>query len=558
MKSLSDFRKRALTPDAPVTRGTAQNPDIFFQAREACNPYYDRVADIVEEEMQKMKAITGREYHPFTYYGHPEAENIIIAMGSVTDLLKPTIDYLIKKGKKVGVINVHLYRPFSEKYFFRVFPKSVKRIAVLDRTKEPGNIGEPLYTDVRSLFYGKKDAPLIVGGRYGLSSKDTKPEDLISVYENLERNEPKDHFTISITDDVTFHSLPPSAPVDVTPEGTYEAVFYGIGSDGTVGANKNSIKIIGDTTDLYSQAYFAYDSKKSGGVTISHLRFGKNPIHLPSYVSNPNFVACHVPAYLDKYDILKGIKKNGTFLLNSIWDKDEVLNHIPSSMKRIMAQQQVKFYIIDATEMAKQVGLPGRTNSIMQSAFFKVTNIIPYEKAVEAMKHAVEKTYGKKGEDIVKKNYNAIDKGSEVIEIPVNPEWKNLPDEKKEGENYPEFIEKVMIPINSLRGDDLPVSAFTSREDGTFPAGTTQYEKRGIAVDVPEWNPEFCIQCNLCSFVCPHAAIRPFLLDEKEAAGIPAGTKLLKAIGKGVENYQYKIQVSVLDCTGCGNCADIC
>ncbi|NLJ05523.1 MAG: pyruvate:ferredoxin (flavodoxin) oxidoreductase, partial [Exilispira sp.] len=501
MKSLSDFRKRALTPDAPVTRGTAQNPDIFFQAREACNPYYDRVADIVEEEMQKMKAITGREYHPFTYYGHPEAENIIIAMGSVTDLLKPTIDYLIKKGKKVGVINVHLYRPFSEKYFFRVFPKSVKRIAVLDRTKEPGNIGEPLYTDVRSLFYGKKDAPLIVGGRYGLSSKDTKPEDLISVYENLERNEPKDHFTISITDDVTFHSLPPSAPVDVTPEGTYEAVFYGIGSDGTVGANKNSIKIIGDTTDLYSQAYFAYDSKKSGGVTISHLRFGKNPIHLPSYVSNPNFVACHVPAYLDKYDILKGIKKNGTFLLNSIWDKDEVLNHIPSSMKRIMAQQQVKFYIIDATEMAKQVGLPGRTNSIMQSAFFKVTNIIPYEKAVEAMKHAVEKTYGKKGEDIVKKNYNAIDKGSEVIEIPVNPEWKNLPDEKKEGENYPEFIEKVMIPINSLRGDDLPVSAFTSREDGTFPAGTTQYEKRGIAVDVPEWNPEFCIQCNLCSFV---------------------------------------------------------
>ncbi|HQM88632.1 MAG TPA: pyruvate:ferredoxin (flavodoxin) oxidoreductase, partial [Exilispira sp.] len=558
MKSLSDFRKRALTPDAPVTRGTAQNPDIFFQAREACNPYYDRVADIVEEEMQNMKAITGREYHPFTYYGHPEAENIIIAMGSVTDLLKPTIDYLIKKGKKVGVINVHLYRPFSEKYFFRVFPKSVKRIAVLDRTKEPGNIGEPLYTDVRSLFYGKKDAPLIVGGRYGLSSKDTKPEDLISVYENLERNEPKDHFTISITDDVTFHSLPPSAPVDVTPEGTYEAVFYGIGSDGTVGANKNSIKIIGDTTDLYSQAYFAYDSKKSGGVTISHLRFGKNPIHLPSYVSNPNFVACHVPAYLDKYDILKGIKKNGTFLLNSIWDKDEVLNHIPSSMKRIMAQQQVKFYIIDATEMAKQVGLPGRTNSIMQSAFFKVTNIIPYEKAVEAMKHAVEKTYGKKGEDIVKKNYNAIDKGSEVIEIPVNPEWKNLPDEKKEGENYPEFIEKVMIPINSLRGDDLPVSAFTSREDGTFPAGTTQYEKRGIAVDVPEWNPEFCIQCNLCSFVCPHAAIRPFLLDEKEAAGIPAGTKLLKAIGKGVENYQYKIQVSVLDCTGCGNCADIC
>ncbi len=558
MDALRKFRERALSPDSPVTRGTAQNPDIFFQAREACNPYYEKVADIVEEEMAKLSKITGREYHPFTYYGAEDAEYIIVAMGSVTDLLKPTIDYLISKGRKVGAITVHLYRPFSEKYFFKVFPKTVKKIAVLDRTKEPGAAGEPLYLDVKNLFYGKKDAPIIVGGRYGLSSKDTKPEDLIAVYDNLARNEPKDHFTISIIDDVTFTSLPPSESVDVTPEGTYEAIFYGIGSDGTVGANKNSIKIIGDNTDLYAQAYFAYDSKKSGGVTISHLRFGKKPIHLPYYVSNANFVACHVPAYLDKYDMLKPIKKGGTFLLNSIWDKDEVIKHLPNSMKKRMAEQNVKFYIINATEIAEEVGLPGRTNSIMQSAFFKVSNVIPYELAVKEMKEAVEKTYGRKGEDVVKKNFDAIDKGGNVIEVPVDPSWKNLPDEKKDFGDLPEFIEKVMIPINTLKGDDLPVSAFVNREDGTFPAGTTQYEKRGIAVNVPEWNPENCIQCNQCAFVCPHAAIRPFLLDEKEAKNVPAGTKLLKAIGKGLENYQYKIQVSVLDCTGCGNCADIC
>mgnify|MGYP001259417712 CR=1 FL=1 len=558
MDALRKFRERALSPDSPVTRGTAQNPDIFFQAREACNPYYEKVADIVEEEMAKLSKITGREYHPFTYYGAEDAEYIIVAMGSVTDLLKPTIDYLISKGRKVGAITVHLYRPFSEKYFFKVFPKTVKKIAVLDRTKEPGAAGEPLYLDVKNLFYGKKDAPIIVGGRYGLSSKDTKPEDLIAVYDNLARNEPKDHFTISIIDDVTFTSLPPSESVDVTPEGTYEAIFYGIGSDGTVGANKNSIKIIGDNTDLYAQAYFAYDSKKSGGVTISHLRFGKKPIHLPYYVSNANFVACHVPAYLDKYDMLKPIKKGGTFLLNSIWDKDEVIKHLPNSMKKRMAEQNVKFYIINATEIAEEVGLPGRTNSIMQSAFFKVSNVISYELAVKEMKEAVEKTYGRKGEDVVKKNFDAIDKGGNVIEVPVDPSWKNLPDEKKDFGDLPEFIEKVMIPINTLKGDDLPVSAFVNREDGTFPAGTTQYEKRGIAVNVPEWNPENCIQCNQCAFVCPHAAIRPFLLDEKEAKNVPAGTKLLKAIGKGLENYQYKIQVSVLDCTGCGNCADIC
>ncbi|NMC67895.1 MAG: pyruvate:ferredoxin (flavodoxin) oxidoreductase, partial [Spirochaetales bacterium] len=479
VEGLKKFRQRAMSPDEPITRGTAQNPDIFFQARESCNPYYEKVADIVEEEMMKLSKITGRVYHPFTYYGAEDAEYIIVAMGSVTDLLKPTIDYLVSKGKKVGAITVHLYRPFSEKYFFNVLPKTVKRIAVLDRTKEPGSLGEPLYLDVRNLFYGKKDAPLIIGGRYGLSSKDTKPEDLIAVYDNLARNEPKDHFTLSIIDDVTFTSLVPSEPVDVTPEGTFEAVFYGLGSDGTVGANKNSIKIIGDTTDLYAQAYFAYDSKKSGGVTISHLRFGKKPIHLPCYVSHADFVACHVPAYLDKYDLLRPIKKNGVFLLNSIWDKDEVVNHLPNSLKKKMAEQNVKFYIINATAIAEEVGLPGRTNSIMQSAFFKVSNVIPYEKAVAEMKKAVEKTYGKKGEDVVKKNFKAIDRGGDVIEVPVDPSWKNLPEEKKEWGDIPEFVEKVMIPINSLKGDDLPVSAFLNREDGTFPAGTTQYEKRG-------------------------------------------------------------------------------
>ncbi len=557
-EALRKFRERALSPDAPVTRGTAQNPDIFFQAREACSPYYDRVADIVEEEMSKLAKITGREYHPFTYYGAKDAEYIIVAMGSVTDLLKPTIDYLINKGRKVGAITVHLYRPFSAKYFFKVLPSTVKKIAVLDRTKEPGAVGEPLYLDVRNLFFGKKDAPIVIGGRYGLSSKDTKPEDLIAVYDNLERNEPKDRFTISIIDDVTFTSLPPSEPVDVTPEGTYEALFYGIGSDGTVGANKNSIKIIGDNTDLYAQAYFAYDSKKSGGVTISHLRFGKKPIHLPCYVSNADLVACHVPAYLDKYDLLKPIKRGGVFLLNSIWDKEEVVRHLPDSLKKRMAEQNVKFYIINATKIAEEVGLPGRTNSIMQSAFFKVSNVIPYELAIKEMKEAVEKTYGRKGEDVVKKNFEAIDRGGDVIEVPVDPSWKDLPTEKKDFGDIPEFIEKVMIPINSLKGDDLPVSAFVGREDGTFPAGTTQYEKRGIAVDVPEWNPDNCIQCNQCAFVCPHAVIRPFLLDENEAKNVPSGTKLLKAIGKGFENYQYKIQVSVLDCTGCGNCADIC
>ncbi len=558
-KSLDEFRNRALSPENPVTRGTAQNPDIFFQAKEACNKFYDALPDIVESSMQQMSKLTGREYHPFDYYGAKDAENILIAMGSLTDLAKPVIDYLVKKGEKVGMIAVHLYRPFSAKYFFNVLPKTVKRISVLDRTKEPGAGGEPLYLDVKNLFYNRDKAPLIVGGRYGLSSKDTTPEQVIAVFENLKMKEPKDQFTVGIVDDVTFLSLPLGECVDVSPEGTYEAKFYGIGADGTVGANKNSIKIIGENTNKYAQAYFVYDSKKSGNVTISHLRFGDKPIQQPYYVTSPNFVACHVPSYLDKYDMLKGLKKGGTFLLNSIWDEKETVDHLPNQMKKYLADNDIQFYIINATEIAEGIGLGGRTNTIMQSAFFKVANIIPHKDVIDHMKKAIYKSYGKKGDKIVNMNYLAIDKGGDVIKIKIPSEWKDLKiKEKVENKDLPEFIKKVMNPINAMEGDSLPVSAFVGREDGTFPPATTQYEKRGIAVNVPEWIPENCTQCNQCAFVCPHAVIRPFLLDEKEMKGLPAGTKTLKAIGKGLENYQYKIQLSVLDCTGCGNCADIC
>ncbi|MGC8765539.1 MAG: pyruvate:ferredoxin (flavodoxin) oxidoreductase [Brevinematia bacterium] len=558
-EALKAFRERSLSSETPVTRGTAQNPDIFFQARESCNKFYDAVPDVVEHYMNEMSKLTGREYHPFNYYGAPDAENIIVAMGSVTDLAMPVVDYLVKKGEKVGLIAVHLYRPFSAKYFFKVMPKTVKRIAVLDRTKEPGAGGEPLYLDVKNLFYGRENAPVIVGGRYGLSSKDTTPEQLIAVFENLKLKEPKNGFTVGIVDDVTFLSLPVGESVNVAPAGTYEAKFYGIGSDGTVGANKNSIKIIGDNTNKYAQAYFVYDSKKSGGVTVSHLRFGDKPIHLPYLVTTPDFVACHVPAYLEKFDMLKGLKKGGVFLLNSIWDEKEVLNHIPNKMKKYMAENDIKFYIINATKIAEEIGLPGRTNTIMQSAFFKVTNIIPYDLAVKEMKDAIKKTYGKKGDKIVNMNYAAVDRGGDVIEIKVDPSWKNLKiEEEKFGERLPDFIKKVMVPINRLDGDSLPVSAFVGREDGTFPAGTTQYEKRGIAVNVPEWKSENCIQCNQCAFVCPHSVIRPFLLDENELKNAPAGTTTIQAIGKGLEKYKYRIQVSVLDCTGCGNCVDVC
>ncbi|MBE0673440.1 MAG: pyruvate:ferredoxin (flavodoxin) oxidoreductase [Bacteroidales bacterium] len=556
--ALKKFRDNSLNPSRPVTRGTAQNPDIFFQAKEASNIFYEPLADMVASYMKEISAITGREYKPFTYYGAPDAENIIVAMGSITDTTKETIDYMMERGEKVGLISVHLYRPFSSKYFFDVLPGSVKRISVLDRTKEPGANGEPLYLDIKDIFYDRPNRPLIVGGRYGLSSKDTTPAMVMSVFENLKMKEPKNQFTVGIVDDVTFKSLPLLPEINVCCTGTYSAKFYGLGSDGTVGANKNSIKIIGDTTDKYCQAYFAYDSKKSGGITTSHLRFGDTPIRSPYLVNTPDFVACHVPAYLEKYDMLKGLKRRGTFLLNSIWDVEETKKRLPDHMKKYLAENKIDFYIINATLIADEIGLGNRTNTIMQAAFFKVSEVIPYELAVKEMKHGVDYSYGKKGEAIVKMNYAAIDKGGDVTKVEVPAEWASIQVTKKtDDRDIPDFIRNVMEPINHLKGDDLPVSAFRDREDGTFPAGTTAYEKRAIAVHVPEWIPDNCIQCNQCAYVCPHAAIRPFLLTEAEAAGTPDGTRTIKGIG-GTKEYQFKIQLSLYDCTGCGNCIDVC
>ncbi len=552
------FRERSLNPEHPVTRGTAQNPDIYFQSREAANKFFDAVPDVVEEYMQKVSQITGREYHPFTYYGDPDAENIIVAMGSVTDTIKETIDYLKLQGEKAGLITVHLYRPFSSKYFMKVLPKSVKRIAVLDRTKEPGANGEPLYLDVRDLFYNLPGAPVIVGGRYGLSSKDTTPAMITSVYQNLKMAEPKNGFTLGIVDDVTYRSLPLLPEIDVSPKGNYAAKFFGIGADGTVGANKNSIIIIGDTTDKYAQAYFAYDSKKSGGITVSHLRFGDKPIRAPYLVNTADFIACHVPAYLEKYDLLRGLKKGGTFLLNSIWDEEETKKKLPARMKKYMADNDIKFYIINATSIAKEIGLGGRTNTIMQSSFFKISNVIPYQKAVDEMKKAIIKSFGMKGEEIVAMNHAAVDRGGDVIRIDIPEDWKKIDDRKSDDKrDIPDFIKNIMEPINAQNGDSLPVSAFLGREDGTFPAGTTAYEKRGIAVNVPEWLPDHCIQCNQCSYVCPHAVIRPFLLTDEEAKNAPEGTVTIKGIG-GTKDYNYRMQISPLDCTGCGNCIDVC
>ncbi len=557
--ALRNFRLRALNPEHPVTRGTAQNPDIYFQSREASNSFYNALPDLIEEYMQKFSELTGREYHPFTYYGAHDAENVIVAMGSVTETIKEVIDYFTAKGEKLGLVTVHLYRPFSEKYFMKVVPKTAKRIVVLDRTKEPGANGEPLYLDVRDLFYGKENAPLIIGGRYGLSSKDTTPAQILSVVENLKMNEPKNRFTLGIIDDVTFTSLPIKPEVNMTCKGTFQAKFYGLGSDGTVGANKNSIKIIGDTTDKYCQAYFAYDSKKSGGITVSHLRFGDMPIRSPYLVNMPDFVACHVPAYLQKYDMLKGLINGGTFLLNSTWSIKEVEKHLPDSVKKYLANNNINFYIINGTAIAEEIGLGNRTNTIMQSAFFKIANVIPFEKAVDYMKKAILKDFGKKGEEVVKMNYAAVDRGSDFEKIEIPAEWKSLVlKDEVEDTSIPEFIRNVVNPINGLKGDDLPVSAFRGREDGTFPAGTAAYEKRGIAVNVPEWISDNCIQCNQCAYVCPHAAIRPFLLNDSELAGAPAGTDVKKPIGKQLEGLNFRIQVSALDCTGCSNCADVC
>jgi len=482
-------------------------------------------------------------------------------MGSVTETIKETIDYLSAQGKKVGLICIHLFRPFSAKHFVEALPETVKRIAVLDRAKEPGAGGEPLFLDIRSHFYGKENAPIVVGGRYGLGSKDTTPSQILSVYENLAMNEPKGDFTIGIVDDVTFKSLPLKEEIDITPEGTYQAKFYGLGSDGTVGANKNSIKIIGDATDKSCQGYFQYDSKKSGGFTCSHLRFGEAKIRSTYLVTTPDFVACHVPAYLTAYDVLKGLKKGGSFLLNSIWDEEETKNHLPDSMKKYLAENEIKFYIINGTKLGEELGLGTRTNTIMQSAFFKITEVIPYEIAVDQMKSAIVKSYGNKGEHVVNMNFAAVEAGGKnVVEVEVPTEWKDIVVGKKEVDpKRPEYIANVVDVINGQSGDDLPVSTFTGSEDGTFPLGTAQYEKRGIAVNVPEWQADNCIQCNQCAYVCPHAAIRPFLLDEKETEAAPAGTETQMAKpAKIFGGLNFRIQVSALDCTGCGNCADVC
>ena len=555
-KALAEFRARALNPEAPVMRGMAENPDTFFQHREASNKFYEAVPAIVEDYMQEINKITGRDYHLFNYYGAEDADRVIIAMGSVTEAAREAIDYLMAKGEKVGLVAVHLYRPFSAEHFLSALPKTVKRVAVLDRTKEPGANGEPLYLDVKDVFYGKADAPLIVGGRYGLASKDTTPTQILSVYENLSLPEPKNHFTIGIVDDVTFTSLPPKEELALGGEGIFEAKFYGLGADGTVGANKNSVKIIGDNTDKHCQAYFSYDSKKSGGFTCSHLRFGDTPIRSTYLVNTPNFVACHVQAYLHMYDVTRGLRKNGSFLLNTIWEGEELAKNLPNKVKKYFAQNNISVYYINATQIALEIGLGNRTNTILQSAFFRITGVIPVDQAVEQMKKFIVKSYGKKGEDVVNKNYAAVDRGGEYKTLAVDPAWANLPDDAKAENNDPAFINEVVRPINAQDGDLLPVSAFKGIEDGTWYQGTSKYEKRGVAAFVPEWNPENCIQCNKCAYVCPHASIRPFVLDAEEQKG--AKFEQLKAVGKVFDGMTFRIQVDVLDCLGCGNCADIC
>ena len=559
-QALLAFRKRALNPENPVVRGTAQNPDIYFQAREACNPFYDAVPAVVEEYMNELAKITGRKYGLFDYYGAPDADRVVVAMGSATEAIREGIDHLNAKGEKVGLIAVHLYRPFSAKHFLSVLPKTAKRICVLDRTKEPGAGGEPLYLDVRDVLYGKENAPLVIGGRYGLSSKDFTPASVLAVFENLKRNEPKNQFTVGIVDDVTFTSLPLEPEIALGGEGIYEAKFYGLGADGTVGANKNSIVIIGDNTDKYCQAYFSYDSKKSGGFTCSHLRFGDSPIRSTYLVNTPDFVACHVPAYLNLYDVTKGLKKNGTFLLNSIWNAEETKKNLPDRVKKYLAENNITMYIIDATAIAKKIGLGSRTNTILQSAFFKITGVIPYDLAVSEMKKAIQKSYGSKGEDIVNMNFAAVDKGGEVTKIDIPAEWANIVlDENEKSDDAPDFVKTIVRPVNALKGDDLPVSVFKGREDGTWEQGTTKYEKRGVATTVPIWIPENCIQCNQCAYVCPHAAIRPFVLNDEEKANAPESYKTLDMkVPAAMKGMHYRIQVDVLDCMGCGNCPDIC
>ena len=556
-KALAEFRSRALTPEHPVSRGMAENPDHFFQHREACNPYYENVPEVVEYYMGKISEITGRSYHLFDYYGAKDAERVIVAMGSVTEAIRETVDYLMANGEKVGLIAVHLYRPFSAKHFLAALPQTAKRIAVLDRTKEPGANGEPLYLDVKDVLYGRENAPIVVGGRYGLGSKDTTPAQILSVFENLALPTPKNLFTIGIEDDVTFSSLPKREEIALGGEGMFEAKFYGLGADGTVGANKNSVKIIGDNTDKHCQAYFSYDSKKSGGFTCSHLRFGDSPIRSTYLVNTPNFVARHVQAYLRMYDVTRGLRKNGTFLLNTVWDEKGLIENLPNKVKRYFAQNNITVYYINATQIAQEIGLGNRTNTILQSSFFRITNVIPVDLAVEQMKKFIMKSYGKKGEDVVNKNYAAVDRGNEYHTLTIDPSWANLTDNDVVANNDPAFINEVVRPINAQDGDLLKVSAFKGIEDGTWQPGTAKYEKRGVAAFVPTWNAENCIQCNKCAYVCPHACIRPFVLTDEEKAGFNADTLEIKAPA-ALKGMHFRMQVGVLDCLGCGNCADVC
>lgn len=566
--AIAEFKADSLNPEHPYIKGTAQNPDIFFQTMESRNSFYDELPETVVHYMDELSKLTGREYHPFNYYGDPEAERVVVCMGSACQAAEETVDYLRACGEKVGLIVVHLFRPFSPKYFFKVLPFTVKKIAVLDRCKEPGALGEPLYSDVCSLFeeYGEADRPLIVGGRYGLGSKDTTPTEIKAVYDNLKSYKPMNHFTVGIVDDVTFRSLPLGEEINAAPEGTIRCKFWGIGSDGTVGANKNAIKIIGDNTDLYAQGYFSYDSKKSGGVTVSHLRFGKKPIKSTYLIHSADFVACHKQEYLRQYDVTAGLKKGGTFLLNTQWLSDEALEaHIPAKVKRYLAKNDISLYIIDATDIAQKIGLGNRTNMVMMSAFFKLANVIPMEDAVKYMKSAIQKSYGRKGEDIVKMNNAAVDQGSGALKkVTIPASWADAidaPCDEKTGccDERPDFVREIVDPMNAMEGDKLPVSTFLGIEDGRFPNGTSAFEKRGVAVFVPHWNKDKCIQCNQCAMVCPHATIRPVLLDETEMACKPEGFETIDVKQpKELAGLHFRMQVSPLDCLGCGNCADIC
>lgn len=557
--ALNDFRQRALHPSRPKTTGTAQNPDIYFQSVEASNPYYENIVGIVEEYIGKINEITGRNYGLFNYYGAEDADRVVIAMGSVTEALEEVVDYLVEKGEKVGLLKVHLYRPFSIEHFLAQMPKTVKKIAVLDRTKEKGSIGEPLYLDVRSAYFAAEEQPIIVGGRYGLGSKDTNPSQLNAVFENLKEEKPRTNFTIGIVDDVTNTSLEVKERINAVNDGTIRCKFWGFGSDGTVGANKQAIKIIGDDTDMYAQGYFDYDSKKSGGVTISHLRFGNNKIRSTYLIDEADFISCSKQSYVYQYDLLRGLKDGGTFLLNTLWNENELDEFLPASLKKYIAEHNINFYTINATKLAADIGLGGRTNMIMQAAFFKLSEVLPIEEAVKHLKDSVVKEYGRKGEKVVAMNHAAIDAGLDaVVKIEVKDSWKSATDEKKEEIDRPAFIDDVVMPMNRQEGNDLPVSTFAERANGEFPHGTSQYEKRGIAAAVPEWQINNCIQCNRCSYVCPHAVIRPFLVTEEEQNNAPEGFETKKAVGKGMDEYGYRIQVSPLDCTGCGNCADVC